>query len=106
MILRPVIFTSGIANNTKARFTLQKISGTAGGKMARVPKRGFGSDKICRVNNLSVPNFNHAEPKICTRAGTFGEVVRARVKMVRVLKKKKQHGSDRPCSVNTLAGQI
>ena len=27
------------------------------------PKKGFGSDKICSVNNLSVPNFIRGEPK-------------------------------------------
>ena len=26
-------------------------------------KKRFGSDKICSVNNLSVPNFIRAEPK-------------------------------------------
>ena len=44
-----------------ARFTLQKIFVTARVKMVRVPKKGFGSDKICSVNNLSVPNFMSAQ---------------------------------------------
>ena len=55
-------------------------------------KKRFGSDKICTVNNLSVPHFIRAEPKFFTRAGTFGEVVRARVKMVRVLRKVARFG--------------
>ena len=46
-----------------AGFTLQKIFGTARVKMARVPKKkGSAPDKICSVNNLSVPNFIRAEP--------------------------------------------
>ena len=65
-------------------------------------KKGFGWDKICSVNNLKQPvrtKFHPCRTKIFTRAGTFDEVVPARVKMVRVLKKR--HGSDGTSSVNT-----
>ena len=57
---------------TTARFTLKKIFGTARVKMARVPKKGFGSNKICSVNNLSVPNFIRAEQKFLAVLGPSG----------------------------------
>ena len=57
---------------TTARFTLKKIFGTARVKMARVPKKGFGSNKICSVNNLSVPNFIRAEQKFLPVLGPSG----------------------------------
>ena len=55
--------------STKARFTVQKFFGTARVKLAGVPKKRFGSDKICSVNNLSVPNFIRAQPKFLPLLG-------------------------------------
>ena len=75
-----------------ARFTLQKIFGTARVKMARVPKKGFGSDKTFRCKQRVRTKFHPCRKKIFTRAGTFGEAVPARVKMVRVLKKTARFG--------------
>ena len=75
-----------------ARFTLQKIFGRARVKMARVPKKGFDSDKTFRCKQRVRTKFHPRRTKIFTRAGTFGEAVRARVKMVQVLKKTARFG--------------
>ena len=55
----------------KARFTLQKIFWHGSGEIGTGPmqKNRFGSDKICSVNNLSVPNFIRAEPKFLPARG-------------------------------------
>ena len=60
-----VFVKEGDRTELKARYTLQKIFGTARVKMTWAPqKKGFGSDKICSLNNLSVPNFIRSEPTI------------------------------------------
>ena len=63
----------------RARFSLlfstERLSTT-------ILEPGTGYDKICRVKNLFVSNFIHEEPNFYPRVLTFGELVRAGVKIL------------------------